>query len=127
MVKQLVRLIRMKINYSSPYSEDVVIGKNAEYADMNNPSGLIYGRKIFVEAVTESGRRFVFGRDFESQEGAGKFAARVEAKGSIDLQFWSETYPVYGSSAWAAEDSERDMNLRHAIAFGDTEGMERYS
>ena len=117
----------MNILCSSPYSNEVVIGENGEFADLSNPRGLIFGRKIFVEAVTESGRRFIFGRDFETQLGAGKFAARVEARGEINLEFWNETFPVYGSPAWQAEDAERDANLRHAVSRGDSEAIERYS
>jgi hypothetical protein len=117
----------MKILYSSPYSDDCVIGANAEFADMSNPQGLIFGRKILVAAVTESGRRFIFGRDFETQVVAGQFAARVEAKGEINPALWAETYSVYGSSAWAAEDAERDANLRAAMHRGDLESAERYS
>lgn len=117
----------MKIQYSSPYSDEVVVGQNAEFADMSNPQGLLYGRKVFVEAVTASGRRFIHQVAFDEAADAAKLAARVEAKGEIDPAFWAETYSVYGSPAWQAEDVERDMRLRVAVARGDAEGMERYS
>jgi hypothetical protein len=117
----------MKIKYSSPFVDEVVVGQNSEFADMSNPQGLLYGRKVFVEATTESGRRFIFHRDFADQEFAGKFAARVETKGEINLELWVETYPIYGSPAWQVEDLERAARLRFAVASGDVEGIERYS
>jgi hypothetical protein len=117
----------MKIKFSTPFTDEAVIGTDPEMADMGNPNGHIYGRKLLVEAVTADGRRFLYGREFASFEAAHKFALRVEAFGAINRDLWNETFPVYGSQAWEVEDAERRLNLEAAVRAGDAEGIERYS
>lgn len=101
--------MKIKVQFVSIVPDEIVVGSNPEMADMGNPSGLIYGKVYQVEAVTAHGRRFF--HDFRSENevtpALAKLAARVEAKGEIDTDFWTEGYEVYGSSAWEAADRDR--------------------
>jgi hypothetical protein len=99
----------MKIDSCSPFLDEIILGFNPENADMGNPNGTIYGKALFIAAVTPSGRRFVHHVDFDENEEdrASRFAAKVLARSEIDLEYWNETFEVYGSSAWCAADAER--------------------
>lgn len=98
----------MKIEFVSIISDETVVGSNPEFADMSNPSGLLYGKIYQVEAVTAKGRRF-FHR-FTSEERSArleKLAAQVDAVKEINLEHWAEGYEVYGSDAWQEADNAR--------------------
>lgn len=99
----------MKIISSNHFADEVVVGSNSEFADMGNPSGLIYGRVFFVEAISESGRRFIHESHFETERVAERLAAKVAAYGKIDPAHWVEGLEVYGSDAWVAADNIRAM------------------
>lgn len=101
---------KVQINAAHPVTDEAVIGHDPEGADMGNPDGAIYGKRIFIYATTLEGRRFVHGVSFENNEDerAARFASRVQAAGAIDLQFWGETYEVYGSAAWSEADNQRE-------------------
>jgi hypothetical protein len=43
----------------------------------------------------------------------------------IDHAYWVETYPEYGSSAWAVEEVYRQADLAGAVARGDWEEADR--
>lgn len=59
-----------------------------------------------VVAETARGERFVHRHLFTSEAAARALARKVGAAGSIDPNLWGETYPIYGSLAWADEDAE---------------------
>jgi hypothetical protein len=99
----------MKIISANHFSDEVIIGSNPEMADMGNPSGLIYGRVFEVEAISESGRRFIHKLSFEKEEVAKKLSAKVASRGNIDPEHWVEGFEVYGSGAWIAADNVRAM------------------
>lgn len=94
---------------SNPFLDEIILGFNPENADMGNPNGTIYGKAYFVEAVTASGRRFIHHTDFKEEDVhlAQKLADRVIARGEIDTEFWTESFEVYGSSAWCVADAIR--------------------
>lgn len=99
----------MKIKYANHFADEIVVGSNPEMADMGNPSGLIYRRAFFVEAISESGRRFIHESHFFFEPVAAKLAAKVAAYGKIDPAHWVEGFEVYGSDAWVAADNVRAM------------------
>lgn len=117
----------MKIQFCNAFTDEVAVASNPEMADMGNPNGFIFRRRLFVEAVTESGRRFIYQGFFANADVADRFVSRVQAKGEINLEFWGETYSIYGSPAWQNEDAERNANFQIARARGDEAAMERYS
>jgi hypothetical protein len=96
---------------------------NPEMADMDNPTGDQYRPIIQVEATTAAGRRFIHWHLFEPDQvlAAQYLAGRILGRGTINTEYWTETYEVYGSEAWQAAD-----NLRaHANAMGPLAGTVR--
>ena len=58
-----------------------------------------------VLAETSRGERYVLVNGiFPTEERAERFAAKVAAKGDIDLQYWADLHPAYGSEAWHEEN-----------------------
>jgi hypothetical protein len=104
----------------------VVVDHNPEFADYTNPTGAIYRHTFEVLAMTNEGRRFAhrhfFGLD---RDAADRLAIRVLHRGVIDHAHWVETYPEYGSSAWAVEEVYRQADLSGAVARGDWEEADR--
>jgi hypothetical protein len=109
----------LKVIRASIVEEDVVVGFNSERADMDNPSGALYGKVSKVMAETLSGRRFLHIWSLTADV-AQRLADKVSRSGEIDPQFWSETFPVYGSMAWEDEEESR----RFALAFSIKEGQD---
>jgi hypothetical protein len=104
----------------------VVVDYNSEFADMDNPTGAIYRNTFQVMAITKDGRRFVHHHFFgEDRDAADRLAIRVLYRGEVDHAHWTETYPVYGSSAWAVEEVYRQADLACAVARGDWEEADR--
>jgi hypothetical protein len=103
-----------------------VVDHNPEMADYTNPTGAIYRHTFEVLAMTQEGRRFrhhhFFGLD---RDAADALAIKVLYRGEIDLSYWAETYPEYGSSAWAVEEVYRQADLADAVARGDWEEADR--
>lgn len=104
----------------------VVVAQDSEFSDMDNPEGYIYRRTFKVLAMTQDGRRFAhhhfFGLD---RDAADRLAIRVLHRGEIDHDHWTETYPEYGSSAWAVEEVYRQADLAVALSLGDMEAVDR--
>jgi hypothetical protein len=104
----------------------VVVDHNPEMADYTNPTGAIYRPTFEVLAMTHEGRRFAhrhfFGLD---RDAADRLAIRVLHRGEIDHAYWVETYPEYGSSAWAVEEVYRQADLATALSRGDMEAVDR--
>jgi hypothetical protein len=105
-----------------------VVDQNPEFADMCNPQGYIYRHTFDVLAMTEGGRRFRHRHFFgEDRDKADALAIKVLHRGEIDLSHWNETYPEYGSPAWAVEDAHRQVDLACALRRGDMEEVDRLS
>jgi hypothetical protein len=117
---------KTKIERVDVREDVVVVDHNSEMADYDNPTGAIYRRTFVVSAITEGGRRFnhnhFFGMD---RDKADALAINVLYRGEIDSAYWEETYPVYGSPAWAVEDVYRQADLASAVARGDWEEADR--
>lgn len=65
------------------------------------------GAYFTVLAETSRGERYVLVNGiFPTEERADAFAAKVAAKGDIDLAYWVSTYPAYGSEAFLEEEAE---------------------
>jgi hypothetical protein len=104
----------------------VVVAYNSEFADMSNPTGAIYRHTFEVMAITKDGRRFRHHHFFgDDRDAADRLAIRVLYRGEVDLAHWTETYPEYGSSAWAVEEVYRQADLACAVARGDWEEADR--
>lgn len=101
----------MKIKICAAYAgeDEIVAGYNPENSEPGNPNGAYYARGLVVTAETVEGRRFnhhnVF--DVEDDDLVNRLVKRVNAAGEIDLAHWNETYEIYGSAAWEAEDKHR--------------------
>jgi hypothetical protein len=84
-------------------SEETVVGRDPEYADMDNPRGEIYAVRYFMVAATEAGRLYRWAWE------------RTEAKAEQVFQLFApavEEWPLwrcmYGSEAYEQDDCERD-------------------
>jgi hypothetical protein len=99
----------IQIDSANYFEDEAIIEFDPEFADMGNPDGAIYGRKIFIHAVTAEGARYVLGHVFEAneEERASQLVRKIERAGKIDEARWTETYAVYGSDYWQAEDRLR--------------------
>jgi hypothetical protein len=117
----------LKITSACSIQTEIVVDSNPEFADLSNPHGFIYDFAFLVQAQTKSGRRFNHTHTFLHEEDAIKMAKKVEERGQIQLQYWLETYPVYGSEAWESEDIERQTLLKDALNQNDQETIELLS
>jgi len=101
----------MKINEAYVAEDETIVGFDPERAELGNPDGAIYGRRLFVYSATAEGRRFFHSVTFslDEREKANRLAGRVVHARAINPQHWVETYEVYGSIAWQVEDNEREM------------------
>jgi hypothetical protein len=99
------------IDSANFFEDEAIVEFDPEYADMGNPSGAIYGRKIFIHAVTAEGARYVLGHVFEADEEdrAARLVDKILRAGAINEAHWGETYAVYGSTYWQDEDRERQF------------------
>ncbi len=90
--------------------DEEAVSFDPEYADMGNPEGARYAKVARVTAETADGRRFVHEVGFEAHaQSANTLASKVAKAGKINLKHWQETYAVYGSSAWALADLQREQ------------------
>lgn len=117
----------MKIKTANWFEDETVLGCDPEFADMGNPSGAIYRKRYFVAVTTENGARFVHQTNFALFEDAAKLADRVRLAGEINLELWTESFPVYGSPKWEAEDAERLFNFQAAGMSGNSLLMEQFA
>jgi len=117
----------MKVETAEGFTTEAVIGEDPDFADLGNPRGFRYGPVHLVRATTYSGRRFLHQHLFPNPEGARALAQKVRERGVINLHYWSETYPEYGSHACEEEDLIRQTSLRHALAHGTSEDIDRFS
>ena len=104
---------KIKISNAYPFEDEYIRCYHHEHADMSNPQGAVWGRGIFIKATTERGERFtLMDATFESseEEKAQTLCDKINKRGVINLKYWSQGYPVYGSSAWQEEDAERYAN-----------------
>jgi len=90
--------------------DEEAVSFDPECADMGNPEGARYAKIARVTAETADGRRFIHevGFDELAQE-VNTLASKVARAGKINMKHWNETYEVYGSSAWALGDLQREQ------------------
>lgn len=108
------------------FTDKAVVGIDPEGADMSNPEGYIWGNVSVLQAEDATGRRYNHRSELTLPE-LEKLEKRVRAAGKIDLEYWSETYPAYGSAAYAAENSERWFMQMAAVSAGDYHEADRLS
>ena len=85
-------------------SEETVIGRDPEYADMDNPRGEIYAVRYFMVAATEAGRLYRWG--WERTEAKAEEVFQLFAPAVSEWPLWR---CVYGSEAYEQDDCERDQ------------------
>jgi hypothetical protein len=117
----------MQIDNVQIVKDTVVIGAHPENADMGNPNGYEWGHRFFVIAEFPNGRRMKHPYLFKSEKDAGILAKKVQERGEITPKHWVEFYPVYGSSAWHKEETQRRHALEIANANNDQDLLERFS
>jgi hypothetical protein len=115
----------LAVVHASTFLDRAFAGCNPENADVSNPDGAYYETVVAVQAEAPSGRRFVLNHQFGSTEAADATVARIREAGKIDSARWTETFPRYGSRAWAAEEGHRRLDLADAVRRGDAEAIER--
>lgn len=96
----------IEIEEAEAIGGDTAVDHNPELADISNPEGIVYRFRWRVYAVRlQSGQRFIHGRTFTNRDEAEKLAQLVRERGVINTDYWSVTFPVYGSAAWQAEET----------------------
>ena len=91
-------------------SDLVVVARNPELADIDNPRGEIIRPKWFVLAEDLDGyRRVLTGVDFDDKVNAEKFAATYDGWAPDNESVWIDVQPAYGSRAYVAEQTEADV------------------
>jgi hypothetical protein len=78
-------------------SEIIVVGSNPEMADVTNPYGHIHDIAYFVIGTYPSGKRIRHCRNFRGIVKASRFCDRVKEANSINIRYWTDHRPVYGS------------------------------
>ena len=77
----------------------LVVGRNSESADMDNPDGDVFDERYFIVAEAADGSRFIFQHAFMSQDEAERFILTVEPLEAVGAD-WEEDDPRYGSEAY---------------------------
>jgi hypothetical protein len=121
----MIHTASLKIVHVESFLDRAFAGCNPENADASNPDGAYYETVNAVVAETADGRRFVLAATLASKEHAERTVARIRAEGAITPSRWTETFPAYGSAAWAAEEGTRRLDLRAALERGDREAVDR--
>lgn len=117
--------MKVKIDNATAGSDYEIVGFDSEFSDLGNPEGAIWKNVIFVTAETKHGARYSHVSRFDNLKDAEKLALRVQRHGVIDLAHWNQSFSVYGSAAWEAEEVVRRSDLQNAISTGDFEAVER--
>jgi hypothetical protein len=99
------------------HSEIVVVGRNPEMADIDNPYGHIHGIAYFTVATYPSGLRFRHIHNHEDINKAEDYCERIQKANFFNLRYWQSFRPVYGSRAYeenmgeelALEKKEEEM------------------
>jgi hypothetical protein len=108
----------MKAKYETCIGTDiVVIGRDPEMADVDNPRGNIHGYAAYVMISDVSGRRWVHTKTYTNRwENEARLAAapflhavdtHINSGQDVRLEFWREVDPVYGSDAYQAQGTEQ--------------------
>jgi len=93
-------------------TEMIVIGRNAEWADMSNPNGERYGEATYLLAEASDGARWlgpVIGLNASVAEIEAKIAVAEFAylRHGLDPRAeWSPWFPMYGSAAYMSSGQE---------------------
>jgi len=104
-------MLDMNTYYGGPFkvharSDLAIIGRDAEYADMDNPNGNIYGEVWYIIVENGFGRRWRSYRQFESQiqadHDASVAADFLANEKRLNPDNWFEIDPCYGSRAYEA-------------------------
>lgn len=115
--------------------EEVVLFNDYESADMGNPSGAVYGFVSQIRLTLDDGTCYLHNhveegtrhsKEAEVAELSEKLLLKVQQRGVVNLDHWSETYARYGSQAWQHQDAERNYQFQAAYARGDVAEMERW-
>jgi hypothetical protein len=95
----------------------VVVGRDPEMADIDNPNGYRYGYSAYVVLEDQNGRRWIHSKKFvkrwedDAMAAAAPFLHAVQvhldAGGEIRFEFWTETDPAYGSIAYQSQGTEQ--------------------
>jgi hypothetical protein len=112
-------------------SNIVVVGYDAEMADMSNPRGAIHGESFYVVAESRNGRRWAHYYSFTTtaMRGGEKVAAKANSLRAriernyaagvrLDPKYWTEIDPCYGSDAYVQQgiESQRaEMERQEAL------------
>jgi hypothetical protein len=124
-INKYIHQMTIKIDNATAVTIQDIVDFNSEFSDMGNPEGAIYGNVFLVYAETKHGARYSHVNRFDNLKDAEKLALRVNRHGVIDLDYWNQSYSVYGSSAWEGEEVLRRYDLQNAISTGDFEAIER--
>lgn len=99
------------------HSDAVIVDQNPEFADMSNPQGYIMGEAVYVVAENDKGFRWAHEiRWIDDLENARKLLSRVVAAGKIDMKYWHEIDPSYGSEAYIVTGQERKLLHQERMA-----------
>ena len=114
---------------------EVVLYNDYECADMGNPSGAVHGFISRIRLTLDDGTCYLHNhieeghrsnREAEVAELSEKLLLKVQERGVVNLDHWSETEARYGSQAWERQDAERNYQFQVAAARGDIAEMERW-
>jgi hypothetical protein len=101
-------------------SDLVVTGYDAEFADISNPRGALYGEAFYVVIEAHDGRRWAHDHRFVTRGNDGaevalraeRLRARIEASynggAPLDGAHWVEIDPLYGSDAYVSQGVEAE-------------------
>lgn len=109
-------------------SDLVIVGYDAEFADVTNPRGALYGQALYVVAESPDGRRWAHDHRFIASRGNAlselaraerlceRIAASYNGGAPLDGAYWVEIDPAYGSDAYVSQgvEAERAQQERHA-------------
>jgi hypothetical protein len=82
-------------------SEETVVGRDPEYADMDNPRGEIIQLRYFMVAATDAGRLYRWGSERTAAKAEQVFQLFAPA-----VELWPLWRCVYGSEAYEQDGCE---------------------
>lgn len=101
----------------SVHDFEVQIGRNAEFADMTNPQGIIYQTEYGISASTDYGMVYGYNGPVAHLGHANVVQAIVERqikRGDLDIEAseeWSFRRYVYGSKAFQDNYGEAEISM----------------
>lgn len=106
--------MKIEVNGVTPASMFQLFGEMVTVVDDEGEAHIHQSPYLSLCATTEYGQRFIHKHKFDGrieEDAAWRLAGKASKVGVIDLEYWVETFPVYGSRCWEEEDAQETVGM----------------